>query len=1032
MNSNLYSNRNGNEDARVSWPTLLLICALLGLPFGIGFTVVKMTAAPAVSVQIQVPPAPNPGNPGAPLPLKMLQPRWNASAASLEDGRILIYGGFKSSPPFSGDAEQADLVEVFDPTTMLFTQATAEEAALVNPDPNQSQALNVSSIDLTSGFLFEFGWGINGGRVLMNGVNLNSAWDPNIDALKRDSALAIQLTGSITVTNTQYQPITYPLTNRFLVIGGLDANGTILDSAMVSPARLETDLSDYSPGQDVILSGSGWKPGEMIDIYVIDNFVTNPEWIYDTSVQADPNGDFETVPYLFEVLIQHLGVTFDLSAVGSTSGLMGQVKFTDAATLLFLRAGTTTCLFSGSASQTLQATAGTSQTVLASTAQSATFDFYSPPLTAPVSLASSEKAGGVIGLKNNGAAGLKFTPSGVFYDYNPADGTSALIVSCSGNQSSTVNSGVTKQTSINNTAIGGVGHTLLSGHLLRVSVTLSTDQASGNNWELIYNAAAADGNSNVQLPQNSVISWPFGSFTTCNQAPAGISLTSTSVAENQISGTAVGNFSTTDPDIGNSFAYTLVPGTGSTDNSSFAVSGAQLLTAAVFDLETKSSYSIRVRSTDQGGLFVEKQFTISVNDVNDVTPVVTAGQSFGMAENSANGTVVGSVLATDGDVTPTTFGSWTITGGTGNTAFAINPASGQVTVADSAQLNYETTTSFTLAVTVSDGVHTSAAQTVTVTLSDLNDVTPVVTAGQSFSLAENSANGTVVGSVLATDGDVTPASFGSWTITGGTGDTAFAINPASGQVTVADSAQLNYETTTSFMLAVTVSDGVHTSAAQTVTVSLSDVNDVTPVVTAGQSFGMAENSANGTVVGSVLATDGDVTPASFGSWTITGGTGDTAFAINPASGQVTVADSAQLNYETTTSFTLVVTVSDGVHTSAAQTVTVSLSDVNDVTPVVTAGQSFSIGRELGQRDGGRERAGHGRRCDADELRELDDHGRDGRHGFCDQPGQRTSDGGRQRAAELRDDDELYVGSDGVGRGAHVCSADRDGELERCE
>ena len=84
---------------------------------------------------------------------------------------------------------------------------------------------------------------------------------------------------------------------------------------------------------------------------------------------------------------------------------------------------------------------------------------------------------------------------------------------------------------------------------------------------------------------------------------------------------------------------------------------------------------------------------------------------------------------------------------------------------------------------------------------------------------------------------------------------------------------------------------MHTSAAQTVTVSLSEVNDVTPVVTAGQSFSMAENSANGTVVGSVLATDGDVTPTTFGSWTITGGTGDTAFAINPASGQVTVADS---------------------------------------------------------------------------------------------------------------------------------------------
>jgi outer membrane protein assembly factor BamB len=102
-----------------------------------------------------------------------------------------------------------------------------------------------------------------------------------------------------------------------------------------------------------------------------------------------------------------------------------------------------------------------------------------------------------------------------------------------------------------------------------------------------------------------------------NQAPTDIALSATSVPENQPAGTTVGNLSTTDPDSGDSFTYTLVPGIGDTDNVAFTIAGDSLKTAASFDYETKNSYTIRVRSTDSGGLFFEKQFTISVTNVNE-------------------------------------------------------------------------------------------------------------------------------------------------------------------------------------------------------------------------------------------------------------------------------------------------------------------------------------------------------------------------------------------------------------------------------
>src|SRR5439155_6108274 len=106
-------------------------------------------------------------------------------------------------------------------------------------------------------------------------------------------------------------------------------------------------------------------------------------------------------------------------------------------------------------------------------------------------------------------------------------------------------------------------------------------------------------------------------------APTDIALSPSSVAENQPVGTTVGILKTTDPNMGDTFTYVLVA--GATDNASFTISGGTLQTAASFDFETKSSYSIRVRSTDAGGLFVEKVFTISVTNVNEAPTITVPG-----------------------------------------------------------------------------------------------------------------------------------------------------------------------------------------------------------------------------------------------------------------------------------------------------------------------------------------------------------------------------------------------------------------------
>jgi murein DD-endopeptidase MepM/ murein hydrolase activator NlpD len=108
-------------------------------------------------------------------------------------------------------------------------------------------------------------------------------------------------------------------------------------------------------------------------------------------------------------------------------------------------------------------------------------------------------------------------------------------------------------------------------------------------------------------------------FALDNQAPTDIMLSNNKVAENMPIGTMVGMLSTTDPDTGDTFTYSFACTTPGADDSSFAIAGNNINTAASFNFEVKKSYAICIRTTDSGGLFFDKNFSVTVTDVNEET-----------------------------------------------------------------------------------------------------------------------------------------------------------------------------------------------------------------------------------------------------------------------------------------------------------------------------------------------------------------------------------------------------------------------------
>jgi len=180
-----------------------------------------------------------------------------------------------------------------------------------------------------------------------------------------------------------------------------------------------------------------------------------------------------------------------------------------------------------------------------------------------------------------------------------------------------------------------------------------------------------------------------------NEAPVDIALSKLTVDENA-SGGAVGMLSTTDPDAGNTHAYTV------SDNR-FEVVGGQLKlkTGTSLDYEAGSSVQLKVTTTDQGGLSYSKNFTIAVNDVNETpgTIVDKDGSVNTVLETAAVGTVVGiTASAVDPDAGDSI--TYSLSNNAGG-LFAVDSKTGVVTVAGG--LDYETANQHTITVRATDG-----------------------------------------------------------------------------------------------------------------------------------------------------------------------------------------------------------------------------------------------------------------------------------------------------------------------------------------
>ncbi len=274
----------------------------------------------------------------------LLTPRYSHSAVLLHNGKVLVAGGLDQN------GQALATAELFDPETMSFSPVTngmhsprIHPILRVLPD-GKVQVIGgddegtIEMFNADGNYFTGYAHLVTGtdsiGKLLRSParaalLNLDpqkSGLQAALSGISSDASAAI----SEVTERTGYSLTTLSQVNDVVVAGGATNSAVATDSAYViagsQDATITVDKTDYVPGETVVITGSGFQPGETVDFLLHVEPLTSPDTTLTSSV-ADENGNF--VNSTFVVRESDANVTLTLTATGESSGLVAQTIFTD-------------------------------------------------------------------------------------------------------------------------------------------------------------------------------------------------------------------------------------------------------------------------------------------------------------------------------------------------------------------------------------------------------------------------------------------------------------------------------------------------------------------------------------------------------------------------------------------------------------------------------------------------------------------------------------------------------------------------------
>ncbi|XP_075056154.1 protocadherin Fat 4 [Mixophyes fleayi] len=364
------------------------------------------------------------------------------------------------------------------------------------------------------------------------------------------------------------------------------------------------------------------------------------------------------------------------------------------------------------------------------------------------------------------------------------------------------------------------------------------------------------------------------------------------------------------------------------------VTGVFNLTRAL-DYEIQQYYILTVCAGDGGGQSSCVRVYFNILDINDNPPVFSmSSYSTSVMENLPYGSTILTFNVTDADEGLNSKLHYSISSGDSMGQFQINK-DGALSIIKT--LDRESQSFYSLMVQVHDMTpppayrYTSMVE-VSIILLDVNDNPPSFISPKLTYVEENTPTDTTVFRAQATDPDSGPNCYVQYSLLSSLGN-KFSIGNIDGEVRL--TGELDREDVSNYTLTIIATDKGEPSlsSAMDVMVIVLDVNDNSPRFSQSlYKVEISENTLTGTDLIQVVSADADEGINGMVRYTITDGNPRSEFRIDSVTGVISIAK--PLDREKKSSYSLVVQSSDRGSSPRTDTATVSilLSDVNDVVP----------------------------------------------------------------------------------------------------
>jgi hypothetical protein len=255
-----------------------------------------------------------------------------------------------------------------------------------------------------------------------------------------------------------------------------------------------------------------------------------------------------------------------------------------------------------------------------------------------------------------------------------------------------------------------------------------------------------------------------------NNSPTGIELSDNTVDENLEIATIIGQFSSVDIDLGDTFTYTLVVGEGDQNNTAFTIENNNLKTAQSLNYESNDTYSIRVQTTDTRNGIFSSQFTVSIGDVNDAPTDISISDN-AVDENVEIESLLAELSTTDEDINDAfTYSLMAGDGSEDNASFTIEGAK----LKTNASINFEEKNSYSIRIQTEDSGQEIFSKAFVIAINDLND-SPTEISLTTTTFNENQEIGSLIADLITSDEDPSDVHLYSFHNIGSNDNEDFAI-----------------------------------------------------------------------------------------------------------------------------------------------------------------------------------------------------------------------------------------------------------------